>query len=129
MPLERARTLLGLGSAQRRARHRRAARGTLERALAMFDDLGTPLWTAKARAELGRVGGRTSSPSGLTQTEQQVAALVAQGKSNKEVATALVLSVHTIEAALTSIYRKLDVHSRTEMARRLTEVEASLLEH
>lgn len=44
-----------------------------------------------------------------------------EGKSNKEVASALVVSVHTVEAALTSIYRKLDIRSRTELARRLVE--------
>jgi DNA-binding NarL/FixJ family response regulator len=44
---------------------------------------------------------------------------VAEGKSNKEVAAVLVLSVHTVEAALTSIYRKLDIRSRTELARKV----------
>jgi DNA-binding CsgD family transcriptional regulator len=61
------------------------------------------------------------SPDGLTPTEEQVAALVAEGKSNKEVAAVLVLSVHTVEAALTSIYRKLDIRSRTELARKVAE--------
>ncbi len=121
LPLERARTLLALGTAQRRAQHRRAARETLERATAIFRGLGAQLWAAKAEAELGRIGGRAPSPDGLTPGELRVAALVAEGRSNKEVAAALVVSVHTVEAALTSIYRKLHVHSRTEMARRLAE--------
>lgn len=60
------------------------------------------------------------SPGELTPTEQRVAALVAEGKSNKVVAATLAVSVHTVEAALGSIYRKLGVHSRTEMAHRLT---------
>ena len=47
-----------------------------------------------------------------------MAALVAEGKTNKEAAAALVVSVHTVEAALTQVYRKLDVRSRTELARR-----------
>ena len=118
-PFERARTLLALGAQQRMARQRRAARETLEFALSIFEDLGAELWAAKARSELDRIGGRAPSPGGLTPTEQRVAELVAQGKSNKEVAAALVVSVHTVEAALTSIYRKLDVHSRTEMAQKL----------
>jgi DNA-binding NarL/FixJ family response regulator len=121
MPLERARTLLELGAVQRRARYRRAARSTLQRALAIFDELGAELWAARARAELHRIGGRAPAPDAVTPTEQQVAELVAEGKSNKEVAAALVVSVHTVEAALTSIYRKLDVHSRTEMAHKLAE--------
>ena len=121
MPLERARTLFELGAAQRRARHRRAARATLERALAIFEELGAELWSARARAELKRIGGRAPSPDAVTPTEQRVAELVAEGKSNKQVASELVVSVHTVEAALTSIYRKLDVHSRTEMAHKLAQ--------
>ena len=121
MPLERARTLVALGSAQRRARQRRSARETLQRAVAVFVDLGAELWTARAQAELGRIGGRTTSSDGLTPTEERVADLVAEGMSNKQVASELVVSVHTVEAALTSIYRKLDVHSRTEMAHKLAE--------
>jgi DNA-binding CsgD family transcriptional regulator len=119
IPFDRARTLLALGTAQRRARQRRAARATLESALAVFDGLGAEVWAAKTRAELGRIGGRAPSSDALTPTEERVAVLVAEGKSNKEVASDLVLSVHTVEAALTSIYRKLGVRSRTELARKV----------
>jgi DNA-binding CsgD family transcriptional regulator len=121
IPFEHARTLLALGTAERRARRRRSARETLGRALAIFEELGAQLWAAKARSELARIGGRAPSPDGLTPTEQRVAELVAEGRSNKEVAAELVVSVHTVEAALTSIYRKLDVRSRTELARRRAE--------
>jgi len=121
IPFDRARTLLALGSAQRRDRQRKAARETLEGAVSMFEQLGAELWAARARAELGRIGGRARSAGGLTPTEQRVAALVARGKSNKEVASELVVSVHTVEAALTSVYRKLDVRSRTEMAAKLAD--------
>jgi DNA-binding NarL/FixJ family response regulator len=119
LPFELGRTLLALGSVERRARRRRDARETLQRALAVFDDLGAALWAGNARAELGRIGGRAASPGGLTPTEQRVVELVTHGKSNKEVATELVVSVHTVEAALTSVYRKLDVRSRTELAHKL----------
>ena len=119
IPFDRARTLLVLGTARRRLRQRKAARQTLHDAVAIFEELDADLWTAKARAELGRIGGRTPSASGLTPTEQRVADLVSQGKSNKEVAAELVVSVHTVEAALTSVYRKLDVRSRTEMTAKL----------
>jgi DNA-binding CsgD family transcriptional regulator len=119
LPLERARTLLVLGSAQRRARHRRSARETLHRASEIFSGLGAELWSARAEAELGRIGGRAAASSTLTPAEERVAALVAEGKSNKEVAAALVVTVSTVESTLRSIYRKLDVRSRTEMARKL----------
>ena len=65
IPFERARTLLALGSAQRRSRQRRAARKTLEDALAVFEELGAALWADMARAELGRIGGRAPSTGGL----------------------------------------------------------------
>jgi DNA-binding NarL/FixJ family response regulator len=121
LPFERGRALLALGSEQRRTRQRRAARETLEAALEIFAGLGADLWAEQTRSELGRIGGRTPSGDGLTPTEQRVAELVSEGKSNKEAAAELVVSVHTVEAALTSIYRKLDVHSRTEMAAKLAE--------
>jgi DNA-binding CsgD family transcriptional regulator len=56
----------------------------------------------------------------LTEGEQRIAELVAAGKSNKEAAAALFLSVHTVEGALKRVYRKLGVHSRTELSRRLS---------
>jgi len=119
VPLERARTLLALGEAQRRVRRRRAARETLQEARSTFEALGASRWVERATEELARIGGRAPASSLLTPAEERVASLVAEGKSNKEVAAALVVSVHTVESALASIYRKLDVHSRTEMARRL----------
>jgi DNA-binding CsgD family transcriptional regulator len=119
VPLEHARTLLALGEAQRRARRRRAARETLQEAHATFEALGASRWSERATTELARIGGRAPATRLLTPAEERVAALVAEGKSNKEVASALTVSVHTVESALASIYRKLDVHSRTEMARRL----------
>jgi DNA-binding NarL/FixJ family response regulator len=123
IPFDRARTLLALGSALRRVRQRKAARETLQDAVAIFDGLGAALWAVKARAELSRIGGRARSARGFTPTEQRVAELVAEGRSNKEVAAAMSISVHTVEAALTSIYRKLEVHSRTEMAHALAEAD------
>jgi DNA-binding CsgD family transcriptional regulator len=118
MPFERARTLLVLGEVRRRAKRKRAAREALEAARAAFDELGAPLWVEKARRELARIGGRTAS-GGLTPTERRVAELVADGRSNKEVAAALFVSVRAVEANLSRIYAKLGISSRTELARRL----------
>ena len=120
MPLERARTLLALGSVQRRARQRRAARESLQQAHATFEELGAALWAEKAHAELQRIGGRTASAGELTPAEQRVAELVGQGRSNKEVAAELVVTVRTVESNLTRIYRKLGVRSRAELAHRLS---------
>jgi len=119
MPLERARTLLALGSVLRRARKRRAARESLQQAHATFEELGAALWAEKARVELARIGGRTASPGELTPAEQRVAQLVGQGRSNKEVAAELVVTVRTVESNLTRVYRKLGVRSRAELVHRL----------
>src|SRR5207253_9317007 len=78
--------------------------------------LGAKLWAEKTWAELGRIGGRAPSTGGLTPTERRIADLVAEGKTNKEVASVLVVADRTVESALTQIYRKLDVRSRTELA-------------
>ena len=116
-PFELARTLLALGTEQRRAQQRRAARQTLEGALETFQRLGASLWADRTRSELGRIGGRAPSSVELTPTEERVARLVAEGNSNREVAEALFLTVRTVEWNLGRIYRKLGVRSRTELAR------------
>jgi DNA-binding CsgD family transcriptional regulator len=118
-PFQHARTLLALGVIQRRAKQRGAARMTLEEALAIFDQLGAPLWADKARSELARIGGRTPSRGELTEAERRIATLVAEGRTNREVAAALFVTEHTVEGALTRAYRKLGVRSRTELAHRL----------
>jgi DNA-binding CsgD family transcriptional regulator len=118
-PFEHARTLLALGTTQRRAKQRGAARATLEQALGMFEGLGAPLWADKARAELARIGGRAPSRGELTEAERRIAALVAESRTNREVAAALFLTEHTVETALTRVYRKLGVRSRAELAVRL----------
>jgi DNA-binding CsgD family transcriptional regulator len=118
-PFERARTLLALGSVRARARKRRAARDSLEEAESTFEDLGAPLWARRARAEIDRVGGRAEGPGDLTPHERRIAELVREGLTNKEVAATLFVSDRTVESALTQIYRKLDVRSRTELARKL----------
>jgi DNA-binding NarL/FixJ family response regulator len=121
MPFEHARTLLVAGAVRRRARRRRESRETLEAALGAFTGLGATAWADRARAEIGRLGGRAPSPTALTESERCIAEQVAAGLTNKEVAAALFLTVSTVEAALWKIYRKLDVRSRTELAARLRD--------
>jgi DNA-binding CsgD family transcriptional regulator len=120
MPFERARTLLALGATRRRAKRRRAARESLDESLAIFEELGARLWSEKAREELARIGGRPKATGDLTPTERRVAALVAEGRSNKEVAAALFVTVKTVESNLSRVYAKLGIRSRAELAHRLT---------
>lgn len=116
-PFELARTLLCLGIVRRRLKRKLQAREALGQALTIFERMGATLWSARTRAELGRIGGRAPSPAGLTPTEERVAELVTRGRTNREVADELFLSVKTIEANLTHIYRKLGVSSRHQLAR------------
>jgi DNA-binding CsgD family transcriptional regulator len=120
VPFERARTLLIYGTMLRRAKRRKAAREAIGAALSIFEALPAPVWAENARAELARIGGRAPSGGGLTESEWRIAELVASGKTNKETAATLFISVHTVEDALKRIYRKLEVRSRTELSRRLS---------
>ena len=115
------RTLLVEGRIHRRERRKGKAKAKLEQALAEFEGLGAALWAERAREELGRVGLRRAATSGLTETEGRVAELVAAGRTNREVAAELFLSVKTVEVYLTRIYRKHGVRSRTQLAHALRE--------
>ena len=115
-PFELGRSLLALGTAQRRLGRKQAARATLTEAAETFDRLGAPRWATRARRESARIGGRTPRTSELSATEQRIAELVRAGRSNKEIAYALSVSVKTVEWNLTRIYRKVGVDSRTQLA-------------
>jgi len=110
---------LVLGQVHRRAKKKRVAREQLEAARNTFVALEASLWAERTEAELARIGGRRSSPFELTDTEQQIAALVAQGRTNQETADVLFVSPSTVQANLKHIYQKLGVRSRTELAARI----------
>jgi DNA-binding CsgD family transcriptional regulator len=112
----RARALLALGVVLRRRRQKRAAREAIASALEGFEQLGAGTWAERARAELGRIGGRRRE-QGLTAAERRVAALVAEGRTNREVAAALFVGERTVETHLSHVYAKLSVRSRAELAR------------
>jgi DNA-binding CsgD family transcriptional regulator len=119
-PFELARTLLALGTVQRREQHKRVARETLDHAVAIFQRLGARVWSEKARSELRRIGGRTASDGELSETERRIVELVVSGLRNREVAAELSLSPNTVAWNLSKIYRKLGVSSRTELAAHMT---------
>lgn len=117
-----ARSWLSLGRAQRRRKKRRAARDALEQAATAFDAMGSPGWSEQARSELARVGGRPPRPAtDLTPAERRVVELAAEGRSNKQIAGALYVTVNTVEAHLSRAYVKLGVRSRAQLAGRLAE--------
>jgi DNA-binding CsgD family transcriptional regulator len=127
LALDRARTQLAYGTRLRRAGSRREARRHLRAAREAFASVDAAPWADRAAAELRAtgetVGPRTPDRRGqLTPQELQIAALVGEGKTNKEIAAQLYLSPKTIEYHLANAYRKLEVHSRVELARVLSAV-------
>ncbi|HEY7262419.1 MAG TPA: LuxR C-terminal-related transcriptional regulator [Trebonia sp.] len=115
MPFERARTLLVLGQIQRRRRLKQAAAAALREAACIFGEIGTPLWARRARDELERVNVSPAASTELTPTERRVARLAGTGMTNRQVADALFISPKTVEANLTRVYGKLNIHSRAEL--------------
>jgi DNA-binding CsgD family transcriptional regulator len=129
-PFEIARTELCWGERLRRQGRRVEARGKLHQALERFDAVGAEPWSEQAHRELRASGERTrrgprARSEQLTPQEFQVALLVAEGLTNKEVAQRLFLSPKTIEFHLGHIYRKLNIHSRARLAHVLTRASAS----
>jgi DNA-binding CsgD family transcriptional regulator len=122
-PFEAARSRLALGQVYRRAGYKGMANEVLNAAAVSFEELGIPRWAERARHEAGRVGLHPTT-STLTETERRVAELVGSGHSNQEAAAELFISVKTVEANLTRIYRKLSVRSRTELANNLDKLDA-----
>ncbi|HYI65759.1 MAG TPA: AAA family ATPase [Candidatus Limnocylindrales bacterium] len=121
-----ARSLLTLGEVYRRTRKRAKAVESLTAALTEFNRLSARIWGDRARHELNRVKGKRDSASGLTPTQRNVAKLVVAGNTNRQVADALFMSVHTVEAHLTAVYRALGVASRGELAQRFRDSDADL---
>ncbi|WP_169985193.1 LuxR family transcriptional regulator [Microbispora sp. H10836] len=123
---ETARTRLLYGGMLRRSRRPGAAREHLHGALETFERYGARLWSAHARAEL-RAAGESVRPTGsrseagrlLTAQQFQIATLVAEGATNREVAARLFISPRTVEHHLRNIFARLGVRSRVELARLL----------
>ena len=119
--LEEARSLLELGSALRRSGRRRDARAVLRRAQECGRACGAVAVVERATEELSASGARLlrvalSGVAALTPSERRVADLAAQGLTNRRIAERLVISPKTVEHHLGSVYRKLGISSRRELA-------------
>lgn len=130
-PFERARTQLLYGEFLRREKRRAEARVQLRAALSTFEEAGAAVWAERARTELRATGERArrrepSTVDELTPQELNVARLVCEGLTNREVAARLFLSPKTIETHLVHVFRKLDVRTRTELAHRFRDPSDSI---
>jgi DNA-binding CsgD family transcriptional regulator len=131
---EAARAHLLYGEWLRRQRRRRDARDQLRIAFEMFDSMGMAAFAARARAELRATGERAQPRGlgplqGLTPQEEQIARLVAEHLSNREIAARLFLSASTVEYHLSKIFRKLSVTSRTDLAQAFCDGKGNDLGH
>lgn len=120
-PYELARTLLVYGERLRRARRLTESREPLREALSLFEQLGAELWARRARSELRATGAAVPAETPalfalLTAHEVQVAQLVAEGRTNREIAAALFVAPKTVEHHLSRVFRKLGIRRRTELA-------------
>jgi DNA-binding CsgD family transcriptional regulator len=115
LPIERGRALLALGRVHRRRREKLLGKQALEAAQAAFEGVGAVLWADQAAEELPRVGLQRRNQTGLTEAEERVARLAAEGRTTKEVAQLLSVSPKTVEATLSRVYGKLEIRSRAEL--------------
>jgi DNA-binding CsgD family transcriptional regulator len=119
-PFERSRMLLVLGARLRRRKQIQEARELLRAAQAGFDSLGASPWAERARKELRAAGVASPAPSpalwtSLSAQELQVARMVAEGLSNREIAERLYLSHRTVASHLYRIFPKLGITSRAQL--------------
>ncbi|MER0449454.1 LuxR family transcriptional regulator [Streptomyces sp. Edi4] len=110
-PLQRGRVLLAHASVEQRRRRPARARELQAAAEAVFRGAGAPLW-GPPRSEAARA---QAWQAGLTDAERRITELVVEGLANRDIAAALYISVKTVEAVLTRIYRKLQVRSRVQL--------------
>ncbi|MEU4390988.1 LuxR family transcriptional regulator [Kribbella sp. NPDC023855] len=123
-PMELAKTELFYGHRLRRDRRPKAAREHLRDALRIFQQYDSAHFVGLVRAELRASGdtiepSRTKAVAELTPQQSQIAHLVAEGATNREIAAQLFISHRTVEHHLRNIFARLEVRSRVELSRLL----------
>ena len=117
---ELALALAGHGASLRRAGQRTQARESLLRALDLAERTGAAGLAAEVKRELHAAGARPrraalTGPDALTAGERRVAALAAEGASNRQIAEHLFVTQATVETHLRHAFRKLGITSRTDL--------------
>jgi DNA-binding CsgD family transcriptional regulator len=118
--LEHAYAFTDLGASLRRGNRRAEARDVLRAGLELAQRLGATVLADRAHEELVATGARPrrlvlSGVDSLTPSERRIAAMAAEGLSNREIAQALFVTLRTVEMHLSNAFRKLDVSSRTQL--------------
>ncbi len=126
-PYDLASTEMLYAARLRRDRKPTRAREVLREAVQIFDDLGARHWVRRATRELRACGHpaptrRTGAPGPcgggeLSPQQEQIARLVAEGATNREIAAALYISHRTVDHHLRNIFARLDIRSRVELAK------------
>ncbi|MGE3286546.1 MAG: AAA family ATPase [Pseudonocardia sp.] len=124
LPMERAKAQLAAGQFERRSGQRRRGAELLAAALEAFDTLGAEPYARRCRTEMAASGLRPAKRAhrdgtALTSQELVVSRLAAAGRTNREIAAELVVSVKTVEYHLRNAYQKLGVNRRRQLATRL----------
>jgi DNA-binding CsgD family transcriptional regulator len=118
--LEHAKALAALGAALRRSGSRSAAREPLRSALDLAERCGASTLAERTRDELRATGARPRHTArhgvdALTASELRIARQAADGRSNREIAQELFVTIRTVEMHLTNAYRKLEIGSREQL--------------
>jgi DNA-binding CsgD family transcriptional regulator len=128
--LEYARSLVEDGAALRRSSRRVRARELLRHGMDLASDCGASALAARAHDELIAAGARPRrerirGADSLTASERRVALLAADGKTNREIAEALFITMNTVGKHLTHIYSKLDIADRALLTPALAKSDAT----
>ena len=128
--LEHAKSRTELGAALRRANRRAEAREHLRQAVELATICGATALVERAERELFATGARPrrvalSGVASLTPSERRIAEMAAEGPTNREIAQTLFITQRTVEVHLTSIYRKLAITSRSQLAAALADAAPS----
>ena len=122
MPLARVQILTDYGAFLSRGGEMVRARVLLAEALNIAESCGAGWHATRARTEWRRAGGRTRArkPDELSPQEATVARLAQSGRTNREIAQQLHLSIKTVETHLGHVYQKLGIRSRWQLTGRTT---------
>jgi DNA-binding CsgD family transcriptional regulator len=123
--VEHAYALYDLGRALGQSGRREEARPLLHESYRLAAGCGARPLAELCAAEIKRVGGRRpraliAGPAALTAQERRIAERAVAGATNREIAEELLLTLRTVEAHLTGVYRKLGITGRAQLAARLT---------